>query len=124
MDKDVHLPSLAEQLASTTQSSPSRCCFLLHVRPERLSEYVDVHQHVWESMREALTQSGWRNYSLFLRPDTGLVVGYFEADDVEAAQSAMARTEVNERWQSEMAQYFVQPDGGTNEVLPQYFYLA
>jgi L-rhamnose mutarotase len=36
----------------------------------------------------------------------------------------MAATEVNARWQAQMAEYFVQPDGGTNEVLSQYFYLA
>ena len=53
-----------------------------------------------------------------------MVVGYFESDDVDAAQAAMADTDVNSRWQAEMAQYFVAPDGGTNEVLPQYLYLA
>ncbi|MCI1642557.1 MAG: L-rhamnose mutarotase [Actinomyces sp.] len=123
MDDEVH-QSLADQLAATTQKSPTRCCFLLRVRPERLSEYIEVHQHVWAEMRQALSGSGWRNYSLFLQPDTGMVVGYFESDDVDAAQRAMAATEVNARWQAQMAEYFVQPDGGTNEVLSQYFYLA
>lgn len=124
MDADVQIPSVEQTLATTTQKSPTRCCFLLHVLPERLPEYVQVHQHVWEEMRQALSESGWRNYSLFLQPTTGMVVGYFEAEDVDAAQAAMSRTEVNTRWQAQMAQYFVQPDGGTNEVLPQYFYLA
>ncbi|PHP53568.1 L-rhamnose mutarotase [Actinomyces ruminis] len=114
---------LTELLSTTSARSPHRCCFLLHVRPDRLNEYVEVHQHVWEEMRQALTRCGWRNYSLFLRPEDGLVVGYFESDDVDAAQAAMANEEVNTRWQAEMAQYFVQPDGGTNEILPPYFYL-
>lgn len=124
MDNEVQFPPRSHQLAATTQKSPTRCCFLLHVRPERLPEYIDVHQHVWDEMRQALTDSGWRNYSLFLQQETGMVVGYFESDDVDAAQAAMADTDVNSRWQAEMAQYFVAPDGGTNEVLPQYFYLA
>ncbi|WP_103063077.1 L-rhamnose mutarotase [Actinomyces qiguomingii] len=115
--------ALAELLDTTSARSSRRCCFLLHVRPDRLTEYVEVHQHVWEEMRQALTRCGWRNYSLFLRPEDGLVVGYFESDDVDAAQAAMGDEEVNTRWQAEMAQYFVQPDGGTNEILPQYFYL-
>lgn len=119
------IPSdLTTLLATTSARSAQRCCFLLHVRPERLTEYVEVHQHVWDDMRDALSRTGWRNYSLFLRPEDGTVVGYFEADDVEAAQAAMADEKANTRWQAEMAQYFVQPDGGTNEVLPQYFYLA
>lgn len=100
-----------------------RCCFLLQVRPERLTEYVEVHQRVWQEMREALHRTGWRNYSLFLRPEDGLVVGYFESDDVAAAMAAMEDEEVNTRWQAEMAQYFVQPSGGSAAVLPQYFRL-
>ena len=60
---------------------------------------------------------------LFLRPEDGLVVGYFESDDVAAAMAAMEDEEVNTRWQAEMAQYFVQPSGGSAAVLPQYFRL-
>ncbi len=40
-------------------------------------------------MLAALREAGWRNYSLFLRED-GLLVGYLETDDFEAAQAAMA----------------------------------
>lgn len=116
-------PDLHEILEQTTQKSTTRQCFLLRVRPDRLPEYIDVHQRVWGEMRAALHESGWRNYSLFLDEATGTVVGYFESDDVEAAQAAMALTDVNTRWQAEMAQYFVQPDGSAAQILPQYFYL-
>ena len=116
--------SLENLLNTTDARSRQRCCFLLRVRPERLTEYVEVHQRVWQEMREALHRTGWRNYSLFLRPEDGLVVGYFESDDVAAAMAAMEREEGNARWQAEMAQYFIQPDGGRAAVLPQYFHLA
>ena len=116
--------SLENLLSTTDARSRQRCCFLLQVRPERLTEYVEVHQRVWQEMREALHRTGWRNYSLFLRPEDGLVVGYFESDDVVAAMAAMEDEEVNTRWQAEMAQYFVQPSGGTPEILAQYFHLA
>jgi len=82
-----------------------RYCFTLQVRPDRTDEYVERHRAVWPEMLEALAESGWRNYSLFLRED-GLLVGYVESDDLAAAQAAMARTEVNQRWQAEMAPYF------------------
>ena len=111
-------------LDHTAQRSQQRCCFLLRVRPERLAEYIEVHQHVWQDMRDALSNAGWRRYSLFLRPEDGLVVGYFESDDTAAAMRAMEDEDVNTRWQKEMAQYFVQPNGGTPEILAQYFYLA
>lgn len=115
--------SLENLLSTTDARSRQRCCFLLQVRPERLTEYVEVHQRVWQEMREALHRTGWRNYSLFLRPEDGLVVGYFESDDVAAAMAAMEDEEVNTRWQAEMAQHFVQPSGGSAAVLPQYFRL-
>lgn len=110
-------------LDSTPAASPHRACFLLRVRPEKLAEYVEVHQQVWPEMLEALSRSGWRNYSLFLQADTGLVVGYVESDDVDAARAAMAETETDTRWQAEMAQYFQLPDGGTAEFLRPYFHL-
>jgi L-rhamnose mutarotase len=82
-----------------------RYCFLLQVRPERLAEYRERHTAVWPDMLAALRASGWHNYSLFLRDD-GLLVGYVESDDLDAAQRAMAATAVNARWQSEMAPFF------------------
>ncbi len=90
-----------------------RVCFQLKVRPERIDEYRERHRSVWPDMREALRAAGWRNYSLFLRED-GLLIGYLEADDFEAAQRAMADTEVNTRWQREMAAFFEagRPDEG------------
>jgi L-rhamnose mutarotase len=87
----------------------SRVCFIARVKPDRLEEYRSRHEHVWPEMIAALRRAGWGNYSLFLAPD-GLLVGYFETDDFEAALAAMAATEVNERWQAEMAEYFVGSD--------------
>lgn len=88
----------------------ARYCFLLQVRPELLAEYRDRHAAVWPDMLRALHETGWRNYSLFARPD-GLLVGYVEADDLDAAQRAMAATEVNTRWQAQMSRYFTGLDG-------------
>lgn len=115
-------PELDRLLATSAARSPQRCCFLLHVRPERLVDYVEAHQHVWEEMREALTAAGWRNYSLFLRPEDGMVVGYFEAEDVGTAQRAIAEAAISPRWEAAMGEYFA-PGGGEKQVLPQYFHL-
>ncbi len=83
----------------------ARYCFLLQVRPDLLAEYRARHARVWPEMLHALRDTGWRNYSLFVRDD-GLLVGYVEADDLAAAQAAMAATDVNRRWQAEMSRYF------------------
>ncbi len=87
-----------------------RICFVLQVKPDHLEEYKKWHRAVWPDMQAALRETGWNNYSLFLRPD-GLLVGYLETDDFDRARAGMAQREVNERWQREMAGFFVQPEG-------------
>lgn len=83
-----------------------RVCFLARVRPDRLDEYRERHKAVWPEMREALTRAGWGNYSVFLAGD-GLLIGYLETEDYQAALGAMAATDVNRRWQAEMSEFFV-----------------
>ncbi|MER5308550.1 L-rhamnose mutarotase [Streptomyces sp. NPDC002773] len=87
-----------------------RVCFLLKVRQDRLAEYRERHAAVWPEMLDALSASGWHNYSLFLGED-GLLVGYLETEDFAAAVAAMEATEVNARWQAEMADFFEALDG-------------
>jgi L-rhamnose mutarotase len=109
-------------------NATERVCFVLHVRPDRVDEYVAAHEHVWPEMLGALSRAGWHNYSLFVRPDDGLVIGYLETDDFAAAQSRMAATEVNARWQQEMQHFFADlgdqlPDEGIRPI-PEIFHLA
>ena len=87
-----------------------RVCFVLRVKPDRIEEYKDRHRAVWPEMLDALRDTGWTNYSLFLRDD-GLLIGYLETQDFDCARSRMARLEVNQQWQREMAAFFLQADG-------------
>ena len=100
-----------------------RVCFQLQVRPDRLAEYRARHREVWPEMLAALRDAGWRNYSLFLRDD-GLLIGYVETDDFEAAQRAMAATEVNDRWQRDMAPFFDARADHALVRLEEVFHLA
>ena len=104
--------------------SRQRVCFVLQVRPDRQDEYRLRHLEVWPEMQDALRDAGWRNYSLFLRDD-GLLVGHLECDDFDAAQRAMAATEVNERWQAQMRDLFADGRPDRRMVpLPEIFHLA
>jgi L-rhamnose mutarotase len=104
-----------------------RVCFLLKVRPEKLAEYKERHKAVWPDMLQALRETGWHNYSLFLRAD-GLLVGYFETPSYEDALAGMAKREVNARWQQDMAPYFENLEGQRPDEgflrLEEAFYLA
>ena len=104
-----------------------RVCFLLRVRADRLNEYRARHREVWPEMLKALSETGWQNYSLFLRGD-GLLVGYLECENFEASRAEMAERDVNARWQADMAPFFElpgdeRPDTGL-ERLDEVFHLA
>jgi L-rhamnose mutarotase len=100
-----------------------RVCFLLRVRPDRLEEYSARHAAVWPEMLDALRRHGWRNYSLFLAED-GLLVGYLETDDFEAALAGMDSEEVNARWQADMAPFFGERADKGLTRLREVFHLA
>lgn len=92
-----------------------RVCFLLRVKPDRLEEYRERHRAVWPEMLDALRETGWHNYSLFLTDD-GLLVGYLETEDFDAARAGMAARDVNERWQASMAEYFEELESGSADT--------
>ncbi|GAB2462722.1 L-rhamnose mutarotase [Promicromonospora xylanilytica] len=108
----------------TSGSAGARVCFTSRVRADRIPEYRAAHAAVWPEMLEALRDTGWRDYHLFLRDD-GLLVGFLETDDYAAAQRGMAATEVNARWQAAMSGFFVDegnPDDGF-VLLDEVFHL-
>ena len=87
-----------------------RVGFILKVKKQLIGEYKRRHRNVWPDMQQALRESGWHNYSLFLRED-GMLIGYLETPDFDAARAGMALKEVNARWQAEMGEFFEQLDG-------------
>ncbi len=102
-----------------------RVCFRSTVQPQLIDEYRLRHAAVWPEMLRALQDAGWHNYSLFLGGD-GLLIGYLECDDFDAVRARMALTEVNARWQAEMATLFDNPDQAPDEgfqVLEEVFNL-
>jgi L-rhamnose mutarotase len=89
-----------------------RTGFVLHVRPDKIDQYVDAHASVWPEMIDALRSAGIRNYTIF-RAGTA-VFGYFEADDLAAAAAYLRTQEVTGRWQDAMAELLEErvPDAG------------
>ena len=102
-----------------------RVCFTMQLKHDRIADYRAAHATVWPEMQRALSETGWSNYSLFLRESDGLVVGYLETEDFEAALAGMAEKEVNRRWQDSMAEFFeasTHPDRSLLR-LEEYFHL-
>ncbi|MET0977018.1 MAG: L-rhamnose mutarotase [Leifsonia sp.] len=112
-------------MSQTAAAAVQRVCFQLQVEPSRLAEYRERHAAVWPEMLRAISDAGRRNYSLFLRAD-GLLIGYYETDDDDAAQAALEHDPRTERWEAAMAGFFVQLDGRPDQAaprLPEIFHL-
>jgi len=95
-----------------------RSAFVLHVRPDKIDEYVEAHEKVWPEMLAALRAAGIRNYTIFRNGNE--MFGYFESDDLEAAAAYMEAQEVNARWQDTMAGLLEErvPDAGPAALEP------
>ncbi|AIY02698.1 hypothetical protein ART_3099 [Arthrobacter sp. PAMC 25486] len=93
--------------------------------PSRLQAYKEAHAKVWPEMLRALKAAGWNDYTLHLGED-GLLIGIVECNDLDAARARMALTEVNGRWQAEMAKLFTPSESNPDErfiVLDEVFSL-
>jgi L-rhamnose mutarotase len=104
-----------------------RVGFRLQVKKSMMAEYKVRHENVWADMLQALTDTGWHNYSLFLDESDGTLIGYVECEDFEASLAAMGATEVNARWQADMVSFFESLPGATADKsftrLNHVFYL-
>ena len=104
-----------------------RVGFRLQIRPEMADEYKRRHAEVWPEMLQALRETGWTNYSIFLDRADGTLFGYLETPDLDAARAGMATREINAKWQADMAPFFIslegkRPDEGFLQ-LEEVFYL-
>jgi L-rhamnose mutarotase len=104
----------------TKEDTVQRICFQLQVKPSRAEEYRERHARVWPEMLREIGASGRRNYSLFLRPD-GLLIGYFETDDLEASQAYLDASPIAAKWEREMGDLFddlggARPDQGFDRL--------
>ena len=109
-----------------TRNGRRRVAFEMRFDKTRLAEYKRRHERVWPAKQEALGRTGWHDSSLISGSD-GRAFGVFESDaPFSECCARMAREEVNQRWQREMAPFSAtkeHPDAAAVE-LEHYFYVG
>lgn len=92
-----------------------------------LETYIKRHNPIWPEMELALRTHGVSNYTIFHRPGTDELFGYFEIAD-ETRFSQLADQEVCQQWWLEMAELLEceRPDSkkGREELLEEIFHLT
>ncbi|GAA1702894.1 L-rhamnose mutarotase [Microbacterium sediminicola] len=82
----------------TAPESSRRFGMIARLRPEKRQEYLDLHAAVWPQVEQTITDTGIRNFTIFVTGD--VIVGYFEyiGEDYDADQVVMAADEATQRW--------------------------
>ncbi len=75
----------------------TRGCIGLVVNPDGIDRYEELHAGPWPDMIEAITASGYRNYSGFRRGNHVVYYGEYHPD-LETVTARMGQNEVNDRW--------------------------
>jgi len=92
-----------------------------------LESYIKRHNPIWPELETALRAHGVRNYTIFHRPGTHELFGYFEITD-EALFGQLADQAVCQQWWLYMTEVLI-CDGpaskkGKEEHLNEIFHLA
>jgi L-rhamnose mutarotase len=101
-----------------------RVAFVMRLRPGQEAEYRRRHAAVWPEMLAELRLAGARNYSIFQRGED--LFGYLEVEDFDRFRQHMAASEVNTRWQLDMAGLIdplTDPKTGFHQRLVEVFHL-
>lgn len=71
---------------------------VIGVRSECLDEYVDLHDHIWPEVAEAIAQAHLQNYSIFYC--NGSLMQYMEytGSDLEGDMARLSQCDAMRRW--------------------------
>ena len=101
-----------------------RIAFTMKLLPGAATEYRRRHATVWPEMLDALRAAGCHDYSIYQKDDD--LFGVFEVDDFERFRRLMGESEVNARWQADMASLIdpcIDPSTGFHRRLDEVFRL-
>lgn len=102
-----------------------RKAFVMSVNAGYEAEYEQRHRPIWQELADVLRSHGVHNYSIHLHTETRQLFAYAEIED-EARWTAIASTEVCQRWWKHMAELMpANPDSSPKSTdLKEVFYLA
>ena len=78
-----------------------RIAFTMRLLPGAEAEYRRRHATVWPEMLATLRAAGCRDYSIYIKDQD--LFGVFEVDDFARFRALMDASDVNARWQADMA---------------------
>ena len=79
-----------------------RIAFKMKLKPEKVEEYIEAHQHVPSDLIDLYHSAGIRNLTVFLRGSELFLS--LQCDDFQAAQRRFENHPAEKRWQDQMTE--------------------
>ena len=71
-------------------------CELMRLKPERVKDYVDLHDHTWPELVRAIRECGFLEEHIFLQEN--LVIVVMKCEDFQSSIRRLASTPVFQKW--------------------------
>jgi L-rhamnose mutarotase len=75
-----------------------RMAFKMKLFPAQEAEYKRRHDHIWPELKNLLKEAGISEYSIFLDPETNILIAIFSVSDPENLASLRQQTIMKEWW--------------------------
>lgn len=77
-----------------------RLGMVIGLKPEKITEYKDLHANAWPEILDQISACNIRNYTIFLREPENLLFGYWEyhGTDFAADAARMAAHPKTKEW--------------------------
>jgi L-rhamnose mutarotase len=71
-------------------------CELMRLKPERVKDYVELHDHSWPELVQAIRDSGFLEEHIFLQGE--LVIVVMKCEHFQVSMRRLAQTPVFRKW--------------------------
>ena len=101
-----------------------RQAFKMYLKPGYKEEYKRRHANLFPELKALLTESGVRNYSIYLDEDTNILYAYQELEG-EGGSQDLGDTDICKKWWAYMADIMeTNPDNSPVSIpLPEMFHM-
>ena len=101
-----------------------RQAFKMYLNPGCKEEYRKRHNAIWPELKQLLSDSGVRNYSIFLDEETNVLYAYQEISG-EASSQDLGTTLIVQKWWAYMADIMkTNPDNSPVSIpIEEVFYM-
>ena len=80
----------------------TRVAFKMKLKSSKIDEYKKRHNEIWPELKNAISNAGISNYSIFYDEETGILFAYHEMSSSSSADK-LCELEIVQKWLAYMS---------------------